>query len=548
MLIAWRNGSSRDRVARFLFIVRPHLNFGNGPLDTRSMNEATDAVVAENASPASPRRRPTVASRWLIAPELQSSLVSLAVHLTALILLALLMIVPERRPSSVLLDCEFERGFDTKLVTEEVAEPMEFEAPPAVAPMELASAAEPFEAPVALAVAVDLSPRADEAPETAAVFGQQATLANMALFAGRDPDQRAALARRGGGNELSERSVDLGLQWLADHQSYEGNWSLDAFELSPHCQGRCTGQGHHSDTAATALALLPFLGAGETQHRGRYQERVERGLTWLVNHQVKNGNMAGAGVGRMYAHAQGTLVLCEALAMTHDSYLREPAQAAVKYLVKAQHRRGGWRYEPGQPGDVSVTGWALMALRSAKLAGIEVPTYVWARSGRFLDSTEADSLGSQYSYMPKLPPTNVMTAEALLCRQYAGWRPTRPAMRKGLDQLLDQFPPQREAPNIYYWYYGTQLMHHAGGEHWRRWNYLMRDILVETQETGGHQRGSWPPVGPFSMAGGRLYMTSLALCTLEVYYRHMPLYQQQAVEGSDVAVAPVDDNDADGTE
>lgn len=504
------------------------------------MIESPDAVAAQSPLPAEPLRPRPPTARCLITPELQSSLVSMAVHLAALIVLALLAIVPERRPSPVTLDCELERGFDTELTAAEIAEPVALEAPPAVA-MALAASPEPLDQSIALAASLEPAPGPDDVREAKVASGSQSTLASLALLAGRDPRQRAVLARRGGGNELSERSVDLGLEWIAQHQADEGNWSLDAFELAPQCQGRCTGQGHLSDTAATALALLPFLGAGETQHRGHYQAHVERGLTWLVNHQVKHGNLAGAGVGRMYAHAQGTLVLCEALAMTGDSYLREPAQAAVKYLVKAQHRRGGWRYEPGQPGDVSVTGWALMALRSARLAGIEVPGYIWARSGRFLDAAETDSLGSQYSYMPKMQATSVMTAEALLCRQYAGWRPNRPAMRKGLDQLLDQFPPLRDDPNIYYWYYGTQLMHHAGGEHWRRWNYLMRDILVESQETAGHQRGSWAPVGPFTRVGGRLYMTSLALCTLEVYYRHMPLYQEQAVEEIAAGGEPADE-------
>lgn len=483
-------------------------------------NESPGDVPANKIGP--------VRVRWF-AP-LQSGLVSMAVHLALLIALGLWIVVPKRLPSPLELDCEMERGISTVELDDTLAAPVEFEAPPDTAPVQSNLAAEPFDAPPALA---SFDPQSLPHTEVGIPVDSPSTTTATTqahLLSGRDPAQRAVLARLGGGTERSEMAVDQGLDWLARHQDSDGHWSLDAFELTAECQGRCGGQGYHSDTAATALALLPFLGAGETQHRGRYREHVERGLTWLVSQQVKHGNLAGPGIGRMYAHAQGTLALCEALAMTRDSYLREPAQGAVDFLVKAQHRRGGWRYEKGQPGDVSVTGWALMALRSARLAGCTTPQYVWTRSGRFLDSAEADSLGSQYCYMPQHRPSHVMTAEALLCRQYAGWRPTRPAMHKGLNLLLDQHPPQRDETDIYYWYYGTQLMHHAGGEHWRRWNYLMRDILVETQSQTGHERGSWAPAGPFSAPGGRLYMTSLALCTLEVYYRHMPLYQARAVE------------------
>ena len=60
----------------------------------------------------------------------------------------------------------------------------------------------------------------------------------------------------------------------------------------------------------------------------------------------------------------------------------------------------------------------------------------------------------------------------------------------------------------------------------------MRDLLIETQDQGNvprrpHQKGSWSPQGDsISAAGGRMMSTSLALLTLEVYYRHLPLYRR----------------------
>jgi hypothetical protein len=97
---------------------------------------------------------------------------------------------------------------------------------------------------------------------------------------------------------------------------------------------------------------------------------------------------------------------------------------------------------------------------------------------------------------------------------------------EGIRYLLETDPPNPDRPNVYYWYYGTQAVHHVGGAEWERWNFLMRDALVNTQEKQGAPAGSWAPRGEHASAGGRLYMTALAVCTLEVYYRHLPIFRQ----------------------
>ena len=73
-------------------------------------------------------------------------------------------------------------------------------------------------------------------------------------------------------------------------------------------------------------------------------------------------------------------------------------------------------------------------------------------------------------------------------------------------------------------------MHHFGGPEWNEWNLRMRDVLVKSQETRGHAAGSWAPRGDRADAGGRIYMTALAVCTLEVYYRHLPIFRQIELE------------------
>ena len=83
---------------------------------------------------------------------------------------------------------------------------------------------------------------------------------------------------------------------------------------------------------------------------------------------------------------------------------------------------------------------------------------------------------------------------------------------------------------MYYNYYATQVMHHWGGPEWDRWNNVMREHLIRTQIRDGHATGSWDVADRHGSLGGRLYMTTLALLTLEVYYRHLPLYQKDRIE------------------
>ena len=80
---------------------------------------------------------------------------------------------------------------------------------------------------------------------------------------------------------------------------------------------------------------------------------------------------------------------------------------------------------------------------------------------------------------------------------------------------------------MYYHYYGTQLMKQVGGTAWGQWNARMRNVLTSTQETNGPGKGSWSHGGDkYAGQGGRLFTTSLAICTLEVYYRQLPLYRK----------------------
>lgn len=373
------------------------------------------------------------------------------------------------------------------------------------------------------------TPQSTSAPSTKPTkkpSGKQRTVAmpSGGGLAGRD--NRANLAGTDGGNEKSEATVERGLNWIAAHQREDGSFSFD-LKKTP-CNGHCRNSGTEaSATAATGMALLPFLGAGYTHKKGKHQRVVKRGLYSLgVRAIVTPQGIDLRGGGTMYAQGLATIALCEAYGMTHDEALKEIAQGALRFIVYAQnHDDGGWRYTPGEPGDTTVTGWQLMALRSGQLAKLEVPSPTIGMIDRFLDSVQTDG-GARYRYQIRRKPEQTTTSVGLLCRMYLGWGRDKPALYQGVE-FLDKWGPSET--NIYYDYYATQVMHFWGGPEWQKWNRRMRDYLIATQSNSSHEAGSWHFPDQYGDVGGRLYTTAMSLMILEVYYRHMPLFEQQAV-------------------
>jgi hypothetical protein len=335
---------------------------------------------------------------------------------------------------------------------------------------------------------------------------------------------KALLLKEGGGTSESEDAVERGLVWLANHQWQDGGWRLD-LSGGP-CGGRCRNSGKvATSTGATGLALLPFLGAGHTHISGDYQDQVARGLEYLKSRVIQTPHGADLQEGTMYSQGIATLALCEAYAMTQEESLRDPARQAIDFICHAQHSRGGWRYFPGQPGDTTVFGWQMMALKSASMAGLQVSPSVIELGGRFLDSVQGGN-GAYYGYLARGKDRGP-TAIGLLIRMYGGWNHNDARLQRGVEYLAEEGPSRHD---MYFNYYATQVMHHYGGPQWLAWNPTMREYLIETQSARGHETGSWFFTDEHGTTGGRLYTTSMCVMILEVYYRHMPLYGELAVE------------------
>jgi hypothetical protein len=337
-------------------------------------------------------------------------------------------------------------------------------------------------------------------------------------YEGRSAEARGRLAAKYGGNEETEQGVELALAWLAAHQQRDGSWRFNHGDGE--CDGRCQNRGTASSTTgATALALLPFLGAGYTHREGPYQQVVGRGLHYLASRAVKTSRGIDFQEGTMYAHGISAVVLCEAYTMTQDEALRPLAQGALEFIVNSQHSAGGWRYFPGQAGDTTVFGWQMLAVKSAKAADLFVPDETCERATTFLDSV-ASVDGSSYGYQTagceKSP-----TAVGLLTRMSLGCERTNPQLQAGVRRLVAWGPSKTD---MYFNFYATQVLLHNGGPDWQNWNQELREHLLDTQVLDGHAAGSWFFSDRHAYAGGRLYTTAICALMLEVYYRHLPLY------------------------
>lgn len=422
-------------------------------------------------------------------------------------------------------------------------------------PEEITHAPQPQVAPPRPAPALPFPPRMAEQPQ--GIGGGQPEPASRVpagagLFRNRQGEQREAAVRRHGGGEETEDAVNLGLEYLAKQQSRDGSWEVAAgFEVPP----SWARNGSRHNASLTALCTLPFLAAGHSPKEGRYQRNVSSAIRWLMRRQTSDGNISHNEPGDMYTHCVATLALCEAYAMTGDPAYRRSAERAVRFLERTQGPGGGWDYRGVIPGgrnsvssrsDGSITGWAVLALNSARYGGIDVNETTWSRIADLYDALSLDTGETYYADAPygRLPGTRKgiamvgvgLTSRVLLDSERFEKRDL--AARQRLLEHLPEWSRFREPTydsvnpnfNTFYGMYCCTLgmfLHTDGrGPAWERWNKSLKEALLPYQVKQGDRRGSWPAadswIGPIM---GDLYSTACAVLCLEVYYRYSPSHQ-----------------------
>lgn len=317
-----------------------------------------------------------------------------------------------------------------------------------------------------------------------------------------------------GGSNRTESAVDRGLAYLADIQEPDGRWNIS----------KSGGQGGH-DVAATAFSLLAFYGRGERHDQDcKYRDTVTRGLNWLLTQQDgASGDLRGPRPGHnaMYDHGAAALALVEAYGVTKDPTLRPRAHAAIEFITESQHPQGGWRYKPGEKGDLSVTGWMIMTLGSARMSGIPVPPKTSEGVANFLQHVRGGPHGGSYGYTDspgkRNSGRNGMNAAGFFCAQLTG-SSFNGAQAYESSAIINKAGFHNN--DLYYAYYGTLAAYQHQGPGWRDWKEQMHPLFLETQSPDG----SWTARGKHGAAMGRVVGTALVVLCLEAHYRYTPLY------------------------
>ncbi|MBN1343243.1 MAG: terpene cyclase/mutase family protein [Phycisphaerae bacterium] len=302
-----------------------------------------------------------------------------------------------------------------------------------------------------------------------------------------------------------EQAVNKGLAWLAAQQKDDGSFG--------------SGSTYGKHVGITGLACMAFMCDGHQPGRGKYGQVVDKGVRFILGTAAESGLLAAeTSHGPMYGHGFATLFLAEVYGMSPAPDLREKLRRAVRLIVLTQNDQGGWRYQPVKSAaDISVTICQVMALRAAKNAGITVPKSTIDRAISYVRQSQNTDGGFRYMLTPGASGF-ARSGAGVAALYYAGVYEDE-AIERGL-AYVERFRPGGDSsrtPHYFYGqYYAIQAMYMAGGTRWTNWWPAIRDDLLKRQE----------PEGPWRGEAGREYGTAMALITLQVPKRLLPIFQR----------------------
>ncbi len=306
-------------------------------------------------------------------------------------------------------------------------------------------------------------------------------------------------------------AVNNGLRFIAAQQQDDGRF--------------CTGGS--KNTHETSIALMAFMLQGHIPGQGKYGEAMENGLSYLIAKGEEQDGFLGSGANNasMYEHGLGVLALSEAWGHSKNPKIRKVLRNAVDITLRAQNDQGGWRYQPKpNDADLSMTAMHLVALNSAREAGIAVPQSTIDRAAEYVVSCQDEETGGfAYTGVGRKTASFPVSAGGTLALMLSGKRDDL-TVRRGMAYLKDhddiKFSPEeseRGFPFFYYaHYYAIQVMYQSGEEDFKDWYPKILKTLLETQEDDG----SW------SSGHGGVYGTGMAILISGVPYRYLPIYQR----------------------
>lgn len=373
--------------------------------------------------------------------------------------------------------------------------------------------------------------------------------------------------------DISPRDIDArikaALQWLADHQAPDGFWSASDFaEHSKRAEAKRTGnlqwvnpgkpdgdKGSAADIAMTSMALLAFAGSGYDHREGEYRATIRSALLYLRRQQNNEGRFGDDTNSHVHTHAIATQAISELYGISGDEVLKPMAERAVRYLISQQVEDSGWTNGRDKEPDTQMTGWCVLALKSASTPGLEVEADVKATyegANKWLDSASGNVRGAprtgyrkagdsvprpsetrRWKAFPETEAVNIM------CRLFSdapGWNLENETL-KSQAALIAKSPPawkQREV-DYAHWYFGSMALFQVGGDGFKAWRNATLDALIKNQRGFSEadkdttpetlaEHGSWDAVGAWHPSGGRVWSTATAALTLQVMARRMRLH------------------------
>ena len=333
-----------------------------------------------------------------------------------------------------------------------------------------------------------------------------ALFANASVFsAGNEATQDTVVV-----NAETEAAINGALKYLAASQDSSGGW--------PSNPG--TGSQQHG-VAMTGYVLMALLAAGNLPEEGEYSKNVTLGMQFLLDQLQPDGTYRDPkGHDYMYSHGIATIALAELYGQTRSPQIRPKLERAIKLIIGAQNKEGGWRYEPHpRDADISVSVLQVVALRAAKNAGLDVPQTTIDEAIKYVRSCWDEKKGA-FAYRPHENPGFSRTAAAIYSLQVCG-QYDDPLVLKGSEFLFKN----RNDHQFYSYghYYAAPAHYMIGGETWRNWYEGERaQILKEALRKGDQIH--WDAArdgGP-----GSIFSTAVNVVILAMPYHYVPLYQR----------------------
>jgi len=345
----------------------------------------------------------------------------------------------------------------------------------------------------------------------------------MLVFADKNGDPTAE-ATRDMITPEAQKAIDRGLEYLSKSQNENGSWG---------------DRQYSGNVAVTSLAALAFMAGGHQPGRGRYGQCVEKAVEYVIGRESRDTpgflySAGGSPFGAMYSHGFGALLLGEAYGMVAkkdaQKRLRDTLERAVGLIVKAQNKtQGGWRYDTtGTSSDVSVTICQIMALRSARNAGLQVPKSVVEHCTKYVKQCQNSDGGFNYMLGNRNNSAFPRSAAGVVALYCAGIYEGR-EIDSGLNYLM-QFKPGgrgngggigRGSHEMHYYYgqyYAAQAMWTAGGKHWQEWFPAIREELLQRAR---QSPGVWQDPTVCNDYG-----TAMALIILQIPNNYLPIMQK----------------------